>query len=309
MTGLKLRPYQGDEDYWRIRAFLREVFLRNGRRAVSWQTATFDYWRWHMVENVQVVASLEQSIFLWETAQGQLGAVLNLDNDHDAVLHVHPDFRSEALEIEMLTLAEQQFATAGNPFFILAHSRDLLRQSLLRQRGYSETGGTPEYQWRRDLTLPLPEPCPAPGYRVRAIGDVDELPARSWVSWRAFHPDEPDAAYEGWEWSLNWRRSPLYRRDLDIVATAPDGSIVGYCILWYDDVTRAGLFDPVAVMPEHQRRGLAQAMMTAAMRQAQAQGATLAFVGGYEPGPNALYASVLSPEYDLNTPWMKVMQG
>ena len=33
---LTLRPYQDENDYWRIRAFLREVFLLNGRRERSW---------------------------------------------------------------------------------------------------------------------------------------------------------------------------------------------------------------------------------------------------------------------------------
>ena len=44
-------------------------------------------------------------------------------------------------------------------------------------------------------------------WRIRATGDVADLPARSWASWRAFHPEAPDEDYEGWErgpWLAHW---------------------------------------------------------------------------------------------------------
>ena len=140
---------------------------------------------------------------------------------------------------------------------------------------------------------------------MRALGDVDELPARSWASWRGFHPDEPDEDYEGWEWYHNIQRCPLYRRDLDLVAVAPGGEIASFCTLWYDDVTRSAYIEPVATVPEHLRRGLARATITEGLRRLQRLGATRAFVGGYEPGPNALYASVLSAEHDRSEQWIK----
>ncbi len=49
---LTRRLYHGEDDYWRIRAFLREVLLRNGLRELSWHVAEFDYWRWHLVANL-----------------------------------------------------------------------------------------------------------------------------------------------------------------------------------------------------------------------------------------------------------------
>src|SRR5690606_33802597 len=80
--------------------------------------------------------------------------------------------------------------------------------------------------------------------------------ARSWESWRAFHPDEPDAAYAGWEWYRNVQRLPLYRRDLDIVAAAADRELAGFCTLWYDGATRTGSFVPVGAAPEPPPRAL-----------------------------------------------------
>ena len=36
---LTMRLYQDEDDYWRIREFLRQVFLLNGRRELSRQVA------------------------------------------------------------------------------------------------------------------------------------------------------------------------------------------------------------------------------------------------------------------------------
>jgi mycothiol synthase len=309
LSELILRPYQNENDYWSIRAFLREVYLCNQRRELGWQASRFDYWRWHLVANVRVVESLEKAVFLWKTTRGQLAAVLNADNQTEAILNIQPDFHTPKLEEEMIDVAERNLGIPGGRFFVFVHDLNIARQDILSRRGYAESNGLPEHQWRRDLTIPLPDGRVPEGYTVRSIRDVDsgDWQERSWVSWRAFHPDEPDEAYEGWEWSLNWQRSPLYRRDLDIVAVAPGDHIAAYCVLWYDDVTRTALFDPVAVMPEVQRRGLGRAILVEAMRRAKNMGATLATVSGYEQAANALYRSTLSSGCDVNVPWVKVL--
>ena len=50
---LTLRTYQFEDDYWRIRNFLREVFMLNDRRMLSWPVARLDYWRWHGIMNLK----------------------------------------------------------------------------------------------------------------------------------------------------------------------------------------------------------------------------------------------------------------
>jgi mycothiol synthase len=309
MTKLTIRNYQGEDDYWRIRNFLREVYLLDDRHELGWQAARLDYWRWHMIMNVEVVNSIEEAILLWETDDGRIGAVIsNVDSRHEVALTIHTNFRTPEFVDEMLDSAEKNWGTPGKNFFAFAHSLDPMRENILRARGYVQGNGLKEHQWRRNLTTPLPDVVVPEGYSVRAIGVIggDEWPQRSWASWLAFHPDEPDDAYDpDWRWNLNWSHAPLYRRDLDIVAISPDGKVVAYCILWYDDATRTALFDPVAVIPDHQRRGICRAIVTEAMRRAKEMGAALATVSGFEPGANALYSSAFSAEHDLNVPWVK----
>jgi GNAT superfamily N-acetyltransferase len=279
----------------------------NNLREKSWHVARLDYWRWHGALNCQGLDSINDLVFLWETGDGQIAAVLNPEDRGDAHLQVNPEFRTQALEAEMLALAEAHLAVERDGVHRLqvwADDQDTFRLGILKQRGYTK-GKWVESQWHRDLDKPIPDVSIPPGYTIRSLGSLDELPARSWASWRGFHPDSPDEDYEGWEWYLNIQRCPLYRRDLDIVAVAPDGKIVSFATLWYDDVTRSAYIEPVATVPEHLRRGLARATITEGLRRLQQLGASRAFVGGYEPGPNALYSSVLSSEHDRHEAWIK----
>jgi ribosomal protein S18 acetylase RimI-like enzyme len=208
----------------------------------------------------------------------------------------------------MISTAETQYATlkAGGSqrLMLWCPAHDTPRQDLLERRGYIRQAG-PEYQRRRDMAQPIKDVPLPEGYMVRPLGDVDEHPARSWLSWKAFHAAEPDDRYEGWEWYANVQRAPLYRRDLDLVAVAPDGELAAFCTLWFDDVTRTAAFEPVGTHPAHQRRGLGKAVMTEGLRRIQQLGATLATVDSYSAAAGALYESLGFTDYDLSEPWIK----
>ena len=60
-----LRNYQSENDYWRIREFLREVSLINDRHEFSWSLLRWDYWVWHVNMNICHL-QLEDVITLWE---------------------------------------------------------------------------------------------------------------------------------------------------------------------------------------------------------------------------------------------------
>ena len=305
-----MRMYESEQDYWRIRAFLREVFLRNGRRELSWHIARWDYWRWPGVESWGD-GPLEEKVAIWEMGDGRIAAVLNAEGRDEAFFQVHPDLRAPELEAELLDAAEKHLASpdeqSQQKLGVWVDSRDRLRQTMLQRRGYTKTNQA-ECQHRRTLLEPVIALPVAQGFTIRSLGDVDELPARSWFSWKAFNPDEPEENYAklGWNWYLNIQRCPLYRRDLDIVAVAPNGDLASFCTVWYDDVTRSAYFEPVGTYTPYQRRGLAKAVMVEGLRRVQRLGATVAFVGGYSPEANALYTAVMGHDFDLSEQWIKI---
>jgi mycothiol synthase len=306
---MKWRKYQGEEDFWRIRAFLRRVFVMNGRREASWHVLRWDLWRWHGIGNCREYPAIDDVTFIWETGDGEIAAVLNPENRGETHLQVHPGLRTLQLEEEMLDVSEQHLAVQRldgcRELAVHAYQGDDMREAILARRGYAR-GSWVEYQHRRELSngASIPDGPIPPGYTVRSLGDAGELPARSWAYWKGFHPDEPDEKYKGWEWYRNIQCMPLYRRDLDIVAVAPSGEIASFCTFWYDDVTRSACIEPVATVREHQRRGLARAVILEGMRRVQQMGGTLVTVAGYSVPARALYES-MGIRYAVNQPWVR----
>ncbi|MBN1666810.1 MAG: hypothetical protein JW862_06965, partial [Anaerolineales bacterium] len=134
----------------------------------------------------------------------------------------------------------------------------------------------------------------------------DELPARSWASWRAFHAEEPDENYDGdYSWYRNLQSAPLYRRDLDIVAVTPDGEIAAFSTISYDDCTRSALIVLEGEAAEHSQRGLLPAMTVAGMRRLKSLGCTrLCAIASDEP-THAMYQTVMHT-YRVAHPWTKI---
>lgn len=304
------RPLGPEDDFWRMREFLRELFLLNGRLARTWHISRLE------IAHAQCCAAgadvpMERAFYLWEAA-GQIAALLLSEGRRgQAHLAVHPAFRTAELEEEMLGVAQEQLfriREEAHRLVVWAPADDLQRQDILARRGYAKLGEHTEFQWRRDLDSPIPDqPAPA-GYTLRSLGDGLEVLERCYAAGLAFQPQDVKIAVDYRDdpaWYRDIQSAPLYRRDLDLVAVAPDGSIAAFCTVWFDDVTRTGGYEPVGTVPAHQRRGLANALMTEGLRRLRRMGAVRAFVSGFDDAANALYRTALGPEHELYEPWAR----
>lgn len=309
----KMRLYRSENDYQRMRDFLRQVFLLNDRRLYSWSVVRLDYWRWHGIYNLGH-GSLEKNVFLWETHKGELAAFLNSEGPGHAFLQVHPAFKTKHLEEQMIAQAEESLRApsrrGGTALWIWTHAEDRQRIEILHKHGFVHVAEAAEHQWRRSLELSIPEKVVQKGYLIRPLSGASELPSRSWASWRAFHSEEPDDHYQGdWSWYLNIQAAPLYRPELDLVAIAPAGEVAAFTTVWYDEATRCGEFEPVGTIPEHQRRSLASALMCEGMQRLKQLGATQCMVTGGSMHANGLYHAIMGSAYDLYEPWEKRWAG
>lgn len=172
-------------------------------------------------------------------------------------------------------------------------STDAPLAAALRDAGYRPSGDV-KYQLNHQALgddLPAPELPLGAEVRPVRVDDPAELEARValhrevWASTKFTAP--------GYE---RLRAQPVYRPDLDLVAVTPEGALAAYCIVWWDPVTRAGLFEPVGAAVAHRRRGYAKALLRDALRRLRALGATDAIVVS-ETAPESeparrLYASV-----------------
>jgi len=304
---LTQRTYKSNEDAWRIREFLREVFLLNQRRETSWPVYRFDYWYWFVNPSLFQVP-WEKAIRIWETPDGRIAACITAEDPGEATFNIHPQFANPDLLTELFAAAQNQFATEQTDgswsLMTWIPKYDLQRQLLAAQLGYVK-GEFPEHQRYRSLEDPIQDVPTPMGYTLRALGDASEIPARSWLSWKAFHSDAPDADYGGYDWYHRVQSAPLYRRDLDLVAVAEDGELASFCTIWFDDFTRTASFEPVGTHPNHQKKGVGKALMTEGLRRMKKLGATLATVGSYSTGAGALYASIGFTNFELSEPWKR----
>ena len=85
------RPYQTEDDYWRMREFLRQVFLINNRYEHSWHVARFDYARWHSCLNCANL-HLEDIAFLWEVAGEIVAFVMPAGGYGEAHFSINANF-------------------------------------------------------------------------------------------------------------------------------------------------------------------------------------------------------------------------
>jgi ribosomal protein S18 acetylase RimI-like enzyme len=129
------------------------------------------------------------------------------------------------------------------------------------------------HYYERDLHRPIPEPQLPAGYRLRQLAGEGEV--EDWVALHraAFGTENMTPAFKRAMMAL-----PDYDPRLDLVAVAPNGQLAAYVNASIDREANAlaglktGFTDPVATHPNHQRRGLARALLLAQMAALKARG-------------------------------------
>ncbi len=139
-------------------------------------------------------------------------------------------------------------------------------------------------------TLSLEDPGALPyerirvpdGFRLISLADDDDVRKVHRVMHRGFnHEGEPpESELEDRKKKLS---APNFRRDLTIVAVAPDGWFASFAGTWYIPENRVAYIEPVATDPDYRRRGLGTAAVLEGLRRAAELGATVAHVGSDQP--------------------------
>ena len=134
----------------------------------------------------------------------------------------------------------------------------------------------------------------APGYQLQPMTGMTEAAARASchvASWS----DVGTSAMTGSSYAALMSTWP-YRSDLDWVAVDGAGDMVASCLVWLDASTGVGLVEPVGCVPEHRGRGLASAVVLAALVRLREIGGRRAVVSArgdaHHPGPRQLYRSL-----------------
>ncbi len=236
-------------------------------------------------------ADPEKNICLWRDEAGNLAA-FSLVHTHWGTLQyeVKPSLRSRTLEGRVLSRGVERLAAAaaraGEPDWSVYASSpedDAQRLELLEEAGFERAS---TYAWHLIRPLPdtLPEPVLPPGFRIRPIAGEDEAPAYVDAHRDAWQPRSTMTV----ELHLRLMRMPMYRRELNLVVTAPDGTLAAAMIGWLDPLNKTVEIEPLGVRPRFRRMGLGRAIVVEGLHRFRAVGAEAAEVWGVSRKPEAV---------------------
>jgi ribosomal protein S18 acetylase RimI-like enzyme len=143
---------------------------------------------------------------------------------------------------------------------------------LLEARGYKAAGPYLVHNLRSLRGRPS-EPQLPKGFTVRHVQGSGDIDLRVEVHRSAFAPSRMTPE--------RYRRvmaSSHYRRELDWVTVAPDGTFASFCNIWLDPSNRVGLLEPVGTAEGYRRMNLGRVVCLAAMAAAAREGAEAAVV-------------------------------
>jgi GNAT superfamily N-acetyltransferase len=295
---------QSEEDQWRMRRLLSDT-VPITPVGFNWDVRRLDGKRYYNAD-LEANDLLRRPVQLWENGAGDLVAYVLAESADDAHLQVHPDHRY--LENELVAWAEEHLGaedTDGRRLLqIYTYEYDALRQQTLAARGYEKMVYGGMIRHLRLGCQPRPVVELAGGYTLRTTqpDDLDDCQRVADLLNAAFHRTFHNAA----EFQNFARRAPSFRSDLDLVAVAPDGSFAAYVGIPYDEPNRWGIFEPVCTHPDHQRKGLARALMNEGLLRLWALGATDASVDtGDMVAANAFYTAMGFTEAYKGYSWRK----
>ncbi|MBI5961105.1 MAG: GNAT family N-acetyltransferase, partial [Chloroflexi bacterium] len=293
-TALKIiaRPFQGEQDYWRVRDLLIETFPITPVD-FNWEIRRWEGRRFH--DEAPFTADWNKPIRLWETEDGKLVGAAHHEGEGNAYVQIHPDYR-HLIEAEMLRWAEQNLTTPSEDgakrqvdFFVYEY--DVPRQRLLTEQGFEKTPDSGVMRLMRMGSKPLPEPVIANGYIMRTLrlgdhGDCQRIADLVNAAFnRTFHT--------GADYYNFMMHAPSYRADLHLVAEAPDGSFAAHVGITLETTNNYAVFEPVCTHPDHRRNGLAQSLMFEGLHRLKALNADKVMVGtGDAVAANALYETI-----------------
>lgn len=237
---------------------------------------------------------------LWEDESGRIVAAALSEGGRQ----IHPHVRPEAAELleGVVAWAETAAASAGDDRVLLGvWDGDEATRRLAVARGYQKTDGWETVHSMRATETPPPDV--APGFTLRPTRDdpADDQAIADLLNaafGRTFHVATEHAGFA--------RRAPSFCRETDLVAEAADGTVAAYAAVCWDRRNQLAIFEPVCTHPDHQRRGLARALMLEGMRRAFQLGASTIEVGTGDADPaNSLYASLPFAEEHRSRFWAK----
>lgn len=146
---------------------------------------------------------------------------------------------------------------------------------------------TPEVLSKISLdSCPFPVKLPDK-FKARHMKGSEDLTNRVAIHRAAFHPSRiTEESY------LDVMNAYPYDPSLDWAIESPNGEFAASCLIWFDEINKVGLLEPVATNPEFGRMGLGSSVCKLALNALRDKGADTAIVVCTSPKTHEFYKSI-----------------
>lgn len=200
-------------------------------------------------------------------------------NDH-CILTARADPNLLGWALEDL-LDRREGARDGERVVLLPSDDAAWVHEVIGRRGFVK-GEAAGLDWGYDLG-DVPEPVEPEGFVVDSIRGPEDYAGIGRCLADAFGGDR-DRDRDRTPVLTSLATNPMYRRELSVVARAPNGDIAAYCKGDVDPDTGVASIDPVATRPDYQRLGLGRAIVLRCFAEQRRLGGTMSFIGSGPEG-------------------------
>jgi predicted N-acetyltransferase YhbS len=275
-----------DRDFIRIRDFLKQT-LKKCPSNTNWLIDRWNFCKYFSQIMHGTSDSWPETVGIWEDENNEIvavvcseGEVLN-KKEGEAFLQLGDISLTDEFINELIDYAESALPLTTEEGTILnvriSEDAHQIRRHLI-ERDYTLQ------EWKEPMSfmdvsscfkVELPE-----GFRLADANEVSDC-RKGFAHGRAFgyyKEDGPDDdCAERCYRAL--RNAPDYLPELDLSILDQKGEIASFAGIWYDDLNKIGILEPVGTMPKNRRMGLGKAVVYEAINRVIKMGANRIYVG------------------------------
>jgi len=286
----KIRTYDKLKDFQKVRDFLEDNYSL-GTPPLNWCWARWEYMMAHPY--IKKVDDKLNKIGIWEYGNKMVGMV---HFEHElGWAYFEQDIKYPQLKKEMLEYAEDNLSVAENlPALSVRQAggrqggkkvlhayickNDIKLTKIAKEKRYVIKPDKNEKVTLMKITPKLLEYSLPRGFKIQTLADENDLEKINRVLHRGFdHKGEPPKSKLAGRKMM--QEAPSFRKDLTVVAVAPNGNYVSFCGSWYDSKNKFTYIEPAATDPDFRKMGLGRAVVLEAIKRNYELGAKHALVG------------------------------
>ena len=266
---MMLRPYQPN-DLPAVTHFIGRCWQRDASR--NYHPGDFVHW----MSNSYRGENLEHHFHIVEE-NNQIRAVVELDANPGSYAHVlDAHGRDDAWELAFhracITILRERVQKPGSQSIkVNLAAEDKAGKTCLEKLGFKAQKA--DHIVMKCALDSIPKAQLPDGYSLRSVAGEHEALLLAEVHNAAFKPKWSEAEYR------KVMQTAGFDPARELIVAAPDGCFAAFGVIWFDPVSRSGLFEPIGCHREFTRRGLTKALIFTGMARMKDAGMETAIVG------------------------------